>query len=253
MIQLHQKLAAPAPNKLTTDGKAESDLLKANYDAGERDFKFKADIYGHPQVKDSLLTLQNGKCCFCEAQINHVSYGDVEHFRPKGGWIQDSEPLNTPGYYWLAYDWENLFLSCQLCNQRFKKNYFPLENNVNRAKSHHDNISSEAPLFIHLTNENPEDFICFKDEIPVAINGNLRGDTAIKHTGIDRGALNENRRTNLNPIRDLYELAKGIPETNPDLQQKAWNKVKKYFDESKLDSTEYASMLRSFFKANPLP
>jgi hypothetical protein len=41
---------------------------------------FKADIYGHPQVKDSLLTLQNGKCCFCEAQINHVSYGDVEHF-----------------------------------------------------------------------------------------------------------------------------------------------------------------------------
>jgi hypothetical protein len=29
MIQLHQKLAAPAPNKLTTDGKAESDLLES--------------------------------------------------------------------------------------------------------------------------------------------------------------------------------------------------------------------------------
>jgi len=106
--------------------KATADL-KTAYDAGERDFSFNSDIYGAKSVKNKLKGVQRNKCCFCEARVAHVSHGDVEHFRPKGGFQQDEgDELIKPGYYWLAYDWSNLFLSCQICNQIHKKNLFPL-------------------------------------------------------------------------------------------------------------------------------
>ena len=56
---------------------------------------------------------------------------------PKGGTRQtaDEKEMKVPGYFWLAYAWQNLFLACQLCNQRFKKNLFPLENPDERAFS----------------------------------------------------------------------------------------------------------------------
>ena len=53
-------------------------------------------------------------------------------------------------------------------------------------------------------------------------------------------------------IRDIYDLAKGYPETFPELKLHAKIKVQKYFDSCLLDETEYASMLRAFFKKNPL-
>jgi len=253
MIQLKKKLASAAPSVLKEKGKNQSDIFKEKFDKSEREFSFDSGIYGDSTVKEELVRLQDDKCCFCEAKITHISYGDVEHFRPKAGWVQDNEPLNKPGYYWLAYDWENLFLSCQICNQRYKKNYFPLADNSKRAKSHKDNIDAEEPLFIHPAKENPEKFIAFKDEVPVTVNNDPRGDRTIKELGIDREKLNDRRRERLNLIRTIYNLAKGYPDTNPDLKKAAWEEVKVYFDSTQKEETEYASMLRCFFRENPLP
>jgi Transposase, Mutator family len=76
-----------------------------------------------------------------------LSYGDVEHFRPKGGVRQDEKDKLLPvDYFWLAYEWSNLFLACQICNQRFKKNLFPLEDKNKRAKSHLDNCKSRKTI-----------------------------------------------------------------------------------------------------------
>ena len=107
---------------------------KAAYRKGKKNFKFDSKIYGHTTVKKGLIKAQHDKCCFCESKVSHISYGDVEHFRPKGGVRQTPKgPLGKPGYYWLAYEWSNLFFSCQLCNQRFKDNLFPLKNPGDRA------------------------------------------------------------------------------------------------------------------------
>ena len=58
--------------------------------------------------------------------------------------------MEQPGYFWLAYVWENLFFACQLCNQTFKQNLFPLANPTKRrARSHMDDLSAEEPLLIH--------------------------------------------------------------------------------------------------------
>lgn len=178
--------------------------LEQAYDAGEREFKFNSDIYGAKSVKNALIKAQFDKCCFCESKITHVYYGDVEHFRPKGGFRQQSsDPLVQPGYYWLAYAWTNLFLSCALCNQRYKGNLFPLANPPERARSHHDNIQDEDPLFIHPVDNDPEEYIGFRDEYAYAIDGNNRGEKTIQALGLDRDELDEMRRDVLTNVRML--------------------------------------------------
>ena len=67
-------------------------------------------------AKDQLIAEAGGKCAYCEAPTTQVAYGDVEHFRPK------SE------YWWLAYCYDNYLVSCQLCNQKYKKAKFPIKN-----------------------------------------------------------------------------------------------------------------------------
>ncbi len=255
MIRIRKKETAPVPEILKTAGQAAINSLNNRYDNGEKEFKssdFDSNIYGHDEVKGRLIGIQDYKCCFCESKIGHISFGDVEHFRPKAGWVQNDEKINKPGYYWLAYNWENLMLSCQICNQRHKRNFFPLLSHSSRALSHADDIKLEQPVFINPTSEEVEKLITFNEEIPKAVNDNQRGSETIIKLGLDRELLNEQRRQTLNKIRDIYDLAKGYPETYPELKKKADNKIKKYYDSSLLDETEYASMLRTFFEKNPL-
>jgi hypothetical protein len=93
----------------------------AVFSSGSETLVFDRAVYAHTSVKRELIAMQHEKCAFCEAKPLHVSDGDVEHFRPKGGVRQaDTDPLQQPGYYWLAYDWANLMFSCERCNRRHK-------------------------------------------------------------------------------------------------------------------------------------
>jgi len=255
MIRIRKKALAKVPGVLLTKGRPALAILIRRCNGGDNQFTskdFDSSIYGHEEVKQALIKAQDGKCCFCESKIDHISYGDVEHFRPKAGWVQDSETLNKPGYYWLAYEWDNLLLSCQLCNQRHKKNFFPLLPGSPRAQSYFDDCRNEMPVFVHPANEEVETIISFREEIPVAVAGNQRGRDTISKLCLDREQLNEQRRSTLSKIRMVYDLAKVFPDFPPELKEEARNKVRALLKESTLDETEYASMLRSFFRDNPI-
>jgi hypothetical protein len=56
---------------------------RAAFEVGERHFDFDRTLYAGEAVRKILSQAQHGKCCFCESKIQHVSDGDVEHFRPK--------------------------------------------------------------------------------------------------------------------------------------------------------------------------
>ncbi len=219
------KKPAKPPKILETRGRIKTqenaDEFSANqpdYENGTKKFKFDSGIYGHKTVKETLIKAQHGKCFLCEADFTANAYGDVEHFRPKGGTFQtaDEKKMKVPGYYWLAYDWKNLFFSCQICNQRHKKNFFPLEKPEDRAVSHDSDLSKEKPLLINPETEKPEDFISFRGEVPFAIDGNINGETTIEISGIGRTKLNEKRLEFLTVLKSLYEIANlkpPIPES----------------------------------------
>ena len=244
-----RKPAAP-PAVLSSKGKAETDKNRAAYeanpaayDSGAVTFTFDSGTYGHESVKAALIQTQNKKCCFCESKITHIAYGDVEHFRPKAGYRQHpDDPLGRPGYYWLAYDWGNLYLACQLCNQRFKRNTFPLKDDGRRCHNHRADLTLEEPLFIDPGSVDPEAHIEFSAEQPVAKNGSLEGETTIEALGLRREELREVRFDRYQMLSTLKNVATLFPDHA--LGQDARRMLEKKVQ----DSAEYASMARSLMR-----
>ena len=243
MIRVNKPRLAPKILRTTGKKKTQANCTSYTqnaraYDSGQKKFGFYSNVYAHKTVKAALRKAQHDKCCFCESKVTHISYGDVEHFRPKAGVRQRSgAPLERPGYYWLAYEWSNLFFSCQLCNQRYKESLFPLIKQGDRAKSHNDVINLEKPLFINPT-EDVEKFISFRSEVIFAINDKPRGKATIKALGLDRNELNDMRKDCYDKLELIYELA----NLKPPVPQS--NNAKALINRSIQSSSQYASMIR---------
>lgn len=131
--------------------KAAADLVNAITTGQEPDF---VDTW--KDFKQALHTAQKGLCGYCEGIVAGLHYGDLEHFRPKaevrelhrdpalwGREVHGKSSVSNrtmqpgtlkPGYWWLAYDWDNYLFSCAVCNQQWKKNLFPVTGARNRSQ-----------------------------------------------------------------------------------------------------------------------
>jgi uncharacterized protein (TIGR02646 family) len=74
----------------------EKNILSKKYIDTKNSYKTKS-------VQDKLKKIYNSKCAYCEKNLLD-SPKHIEHYRPKNI------------YYWLAYSWDNLLLSCGECN-----------------------------------------------------------------------------------------------------------------------------------------
>jgi hypothetical protein len=251
MIRLYRPHEPPPI--LANEGAAQTRRFCEQYDAdpasyrrGNAGFRFDPAIYGDPSVKEALREeMQHNKCCFCEAYVPHISSGDVEHYRPKAGFRQEEEgELERPGYYWLAYDWENLLFCCEICNRRHKRNLFPLADPGYRSRSHHNAIAQESPLFVNPAAEDPAQSISFNEELPLPVAGSARGAATIRAIGLDRSALSERRLGHLQILRlivALVRLGQGTPDGR---------KARQWVERAQSDSGEYASMVRAYLARN---
>ncbi len=190
--------------------------------------------------------MQHGKCAFCESKIKHIAHGDVEHFRPKAGWKQRrDDPLTQPGYYWLAYTWENLLLSCKICNQREKKNLFPVATSF-RARTHKDDVADERPLFIDPSKDEPSEHIGWRRWTPV--HRSERGRVTIQELGLRRPQLRDRRRERYNALEAFFTLASLSDEVadvlDPDLSR-AIDAHRHKLSTALDGSSEYAAMTRA--------
>jgi uncharacterized protein (TIGR02646 family) len=199
------KKPAAIPKKLLNEGKAADTRNRNKYDADPNSvIKITNKIYGHPSIKKILKRAQFDKCCFCEKNQKDEN-GAVEHFRPKAGYHSDrKEKLKKPGYYWLGYEWSNLFFVCSGCNSKMHKgNLFPLEDETKRAKSHHDDINEETPLLIN-PEDDPRKQIIFDKELPKGIT--KAGKKTIEICGLGREALNDMRKELINILDDKIAI-----------------------------------------------
>lgn len=243
------------PPSLKDRGERQTRLDCKAYDACPEDYlsgrtKFpKREYYSEKEVKDVLLEIQNGKCCYCETKFGDSDNLEVEHFRPKGGVRQSSEQKedDSPGYYWLAYCWENLLLSCRPCNQRYKRTLFPLHNPEARARSHHEDIARERPLFVDPATQDPRAHIWFLDDTPEGITP--QGRATIAGLGLCRVGLNGERRNRLNAIRNsLKTLALAREHSIPELEALAQEVI----SEAMRPDAKFSSMVIDYLERHPL-
>lgn len=196
-----------APAVLLERGADAARALCEAFDAGTREFEFDSTIYNHQTVRAALVEAQNGKCAFCEAKVTHVYAGDIEHYRPKGASQQrKGGTLRKPGYYWLAYQWENLYFACGRCNQTHKRNLFPLRDWHTRATSHQSDLSNEEPLLLDPGTSDPTAHLGFRAERAVVVGGSQHGRATITVVGLNRPALVEARAERLREVKRLVEM-----------------------------------------------
>ena len=93
--------------------------------------------------KEILIKYYGHICWYSECALTG-SYGDVDHFRPKNRSTKaNGECILPDGYWWLAYDYLNYRLSCEVCNRPSgeggKKDIFPLKQDVSPSEPFAEN------------------------------------------------------------------------------------------------------------------
>jgi len=195
--------------------------------------------YAHKQVKTYLQRMFGQKCAYCESLVTAVAYQHVEHFRPQSI------------YPYLAYEWYNLLLACEVCNSGHKGNQFPLmdasqpeENRSNPcARDGNDANALVNPCF-----DNPEDFFDFDDEWLLCRNNNLRAQYTRDVCGLNRDDLRDARRMVLDPITAVAEyllLLVKNRQQNADRIRNLATRIQKYTESSSPYSAMVSSKLRS--------
>jgi uncharacterized protein (TIGR02646 family) len=183
-----------------------------------------AAVYGHPQVRMALEKLFHDKCAYCEGKSFGQADWDVEHFRPKAG---VAERDDHPGYYWLAYEWENLYLSCTHCNQRRrdrprwgdtsagiaqgKLDQFPLARESSRAMGPGDDHLEEEALLLDPCRDDPEQHVRFDVHgAPLPVGDSLRGSASIAIFHLARKRLRDQRKSRIDNVVRLLTVIRSL-------------------------------------------
>lgn len=232
MIKLHRRRDAasiPGGFKNIHLARKYEDLVDRYYAATEagRPIEFVASKWRNakPAVRQDSLR----KCAYCEAITSTTTHGDVEHFRPKAV------------YWWLAYDLDNFLFACQICNQVWKGDRFPVnaprlaspampparpdaagtlalaaallrDPGVTDDASVAAGWSAEDADLVHPYLEDPEPLLAFEvdevnEEIWIVSSGSARSDRFIaaadRYLGLNREDLRQDRYGEFVPIAAL--------------------------------------------------
>lgn len=177
-----------------------SEVNVARFTSGQAPKK-EGGIYADPEVRLALRELFDKKCAYCEGWL--TDGWDVEHFRP----AKAVNGIEHPGYWWLVYEWTNLYPACIACNQtridpanpqlggQGKGTKFPLLDESTRVTEHTDAVDGEVRGLIDPCVDDPSQHLALDPagEI-VSINGSEMGTTTIDVLGLWRSGYREMRK-----------------------------------------------------------
>jgi len=186
------------------------------------------------------------KCAYCEANHSAGFPAHVEHYRPKLLVTEARNAINHPGYFWLAYEWENLLLSCNNCNTLHsfvrdgqkvsrpgKWNEFKIKKQrVAEPSADPDKwseeLKAEEPLLLNPYFDNPSEHIYFlegKEHFGMFYHLTREGEETIEACDLNRLPLVEARkkitgRAMRRVERALKYLELILEEDDPELELK---------------------------------
>jgi uncharacterized protein (TIGR02646 family) len=170
-------------------------------------------MYKKAAIKAVLDSMFYSKCAYCESRLGVTDQGHIEHYRPSSIYPE------------LAFDWDNLLLSCSECNgKQFKSDQFPRDD--------------EGGPLINPCSDDPNEHLQFEfiEEAKLAVIKSItrRGLVTKDVLGLNRRPKLQQDRSNwISIISLLKQRAPDDPEAHA------------IYQEALLDSAEYAAFSRS--------
>jgi hypothetical protein len=179
------------------------------------------------------------------------AYSYVDHWRPKSSSRQALGQARVwPGYYWLAYSWDNLLLSCAFCNSN-KSDLFPLGDPSKRALHHGMNLNDEFPSILKPDGEeDPRTHIGYYKEVPVGLTS--LGSKTIEVLGLDSLA-HELRRTHFEEICQAREMYINFAGIDHPFARHCVERLRGFLEAAVRPDKRYSAMVSAYLEANPLP
>lgn len=258
MIRL-DRAQLKAPSNLPVQGSAELQALEALVLAGKlADDSFDSSIYSSNALRQLLWENQREKCCFCERKYERKR-STVEHFRPKTA-VDRGQGKEKPGYWWLAYELNNLYFCCANCNGA-KLTFFPLEEGSPwlQAKALPWKLESgqavEKPLLLDPGYDDPAEHLTFV-ELPggdweiAPKDLSERGRETIAKIQLDRDDLKKLRKSyfskHIKPVIAQFQAAE--TENNKLAIQHAQERARSLAE----SDSEYSLMAKVIFRHHGL-
>ena len=154
--------------------------------------EFDFGIIHHKEVMNALQSLFRQKCAYCESPIGGTQPVDVEHFRPRIQAVNQDGKIDPYHYFWLAYEWTNLFSVCSECN-RSKGSRFPVNGSRVSIGAGPDELGKEESLLLNPCEDAPEQHLVFSSDGMVT-SATEKGRISIGVFGLNRTSLVAARR-----------------------------------------------------------
>jgi predicted ATPase len=129
------------------------------------DFQFEPSVW--LEARPALTELFHGKCAFCESDLVATGYVNISQFRPTRDALGLDGISSPTHYFWLAYEWENLYPICEVCD-RNKRNLFPVAGTRAAPGAAGEELEKELRLLLDPCLDYPEEHLVFGDEGRVA-------------------------------------------------------------------------------------
>jgi len=212
MIYVDRSRVAVPPALLSPRVQSERERIQKVLKSSEEHLKqlrITTDVRHLAEVKPALLDLFHGKCAYCESDIDHSGFLDIEHYRPRQGAADLAGTKAQHHYVWLSYEWDNLLISCTPCTSVRGKGsglFFPVLGERAPILASVDECRQvEQPLLIDPCFDRPEQHLQF------LANGQCvattdRGRATIEVHDLNRGLLVEARHETWARVESLMRL-----------------------------------------------
>jgi uncharacterized protein (TIGR02646 family) len=177
------------------------------------------------EVRLTLIRLFHNKCAYCETPLVGQR-PNLEHFRPKANARNTVRGTVDPDHYWwLFYEWENLYLACQECNIN-KRDQFPILGDRAKIGAGGAALREETAMLLDPCLDNPAEFLMFEEDgtvlpWPLRDGGIGRAETTIETLGLNREPLVAARQTAARETLALLESGSDYAVLNHMLQPQA--------------------------------
>lgn len=128
--------------------------------------------YGHNDIRERLNSCSFNKCFYCESKLKGT-LKEIDHY------------IEVSIDHCKAYDWDNLYLSCSNCNDKFDHNAIPVTEALNPC------VDSDEEIQRHIT---------FEKECICSQPGSEKGLKTIQKFKLDSEMLDLRRSKWLNKL-----------------------------------------------------